>query len=139
MKWLLAFVGVVVGTVAVLMFIGGPEASLRTNAEAAVSRNLLDPSSARFSEVRIVAGPGGTSLVCGMVNAKNKFGGYVGAQPLCTTTGWIWPAHGPTMKARSCAVLCGRRSARASPSSVSPLTSERPTVGTRDTARTRRR
>jgi hypothetical protein len=41
--------------------------------KAAVLDQLKDPQSAQFSNVRIVGG-----LVCGEINAKNSFGGYVG-------------------------------------------------------------
>lgn len=44
-------------------------------AMAAVSKDLKDPSSAQFRNVRIKGGH-----VCGEVNAKNAMGGYVGFQ-----------------------------------------------------------
>lgn len=43
-------------------------------AEASVSSALKDPQSAQFTDVHIFDGP----MICGMVNAKNSFGGYVG-------------------------------------------------------------
>lgn len=43
--------------------------------QQAVRRKLLDPGAAQFREV-FLADRGGH--VCGQVNAKNKFGGYVG-------------------------------------------------------------
>lgn len=43
--------------------------------KAAVRDKLRDPESAQFSSVKLVAG-----LVCGEVNSKNGFGGYVGKQ-----------------------------------------------------------
>ena len=48
-------------------------------AEKLVRRQLRDPDSATFSDV-IVAYPNsnGDTIVCGMVNAKNGFGGMVG-------------------------------------------------------------
>jgi hypothetical protein len=45
--------------------------------EEAVRKVLKDPESARFSEVYVKTKASG-SAVCGMVNAKNGFGGYTG-------------------------------------------------------------
>ena len=47
-------------------------------AKEAVKRVLTDPESARFSEVRPGKAKGN---VCGLVNAKNRMGGYVGNTP----------------------------------------------------------
>lgn len=41
--------------------------------ETAVKAKLNDPDSAQFSEISTKDG-----VTCGLVNAKNKFGGYVG-------------------------------------------------------------
>lgn len=46
-------------------------------AKQQVLRNLKDPESARFGDVFI----GRNDFVCGMINAKNSFGGYTGEQP----------------------------------------------------------
>ncbi|HWV51561.1 hypothetical protein [Pseudorhodoplanes sp.] len=51
-----------------------------------VTSALKDPESARFTEVTYKpAQPNArgepTDVVCGMVNAKNSFGGYTGAKP----------------------------------------------------------
>jgi len=47
--------------------------------EAAVREELLDPESARFRNLYFAPNPvGPDSRVCGEVNAKNRFGGYVG-------------------------------------------------------------
>lgn len=42
-----------------------------------VSRNLLDPESARFKIIEVVH-RGHSYAVCGEINAKNVYGGYVG-------------------------------------------------------------
>lgn len=55
--------------------------ALRALAEAAVERVLYDPSSAQFEGLRIVRPADKTERVCGVVNAKNRFGAYVGRQP----------------------------------------------------------
>ncbi len=49
---------------------------MRNRVEYAVRRNLKDPSSAQFSDVEYFPG---RDIACGKVNAKNEFGGYVGA------------------------------------------------------------
>lgn len=48
------------------------------DAKAKVAMKLMDPESAHFADVA-VSPKGG--LVCGWVNAKNSFGGYVGYKP----------------------------------------------------------
>lgn len=47
-------------------------------AKEAVKRLLNDPESAQFSDMQDGKGKGD---VCGMVNAKNRMGGYVGKTP----------------------------------------------------------
>lgn len=47
-------------------------------AEATIRAQLLDPQSAQFTDVRNGRQDG---VVCGMVNAKNRMGGYVGPHP----------------------------------------------------------
>ena len=49
--------------------------------EAAVRRQLRDPDSARFERVEMRVDAKGARTVCGLVNARNAYGGYVGAQP----------------------------------------------------------
>jgi hypothetical protein len=46
-----------------------------------VARGLKDPDSARFGATFRAAESGGQTLVCGYVNAKNSYGGYVGEKP----------------------------------------------------------
>jgi hypothetical protein len=46
-------------------------------AKAAMSRKLTDPESARFTD--LFKSSGATPVVCGMVNSKNRMGGYGGA------------------------------------------------------------
>ncbi|MBX3490866.1 hypothetical protein [Parvibaculum sp.] len=49
---------------------------IRVNKEL-VQSTLRDPASAQFSSVR-VSYTSGAPVVCGLVNAKNAFGGYTG-------------------------------------------------------------
>lgn len=45
---------------------------------------LKDPSSAQFRNLRMVIGKGGAAL-CGEINGKNSYGGYIGFQPFAVT------------------------------------------------------
>jgi len=45
-----------------------------------IRSSLKDPDSAQFSGIVSARGPDGVIKVCGQVNAKNSFGGYVGAK-----------------------------------------------------------
>lgn len=51
-------------------------------AQNLVKKSLFDPESARFSEVKYVRK---TAAVCGLVNGKNKDGGYVGEKDFYVT------------------------------------------------------
>lgn len=50
---------------------------LISEAQTTVKVGLKDPSSAQFSDERIL-GSGPDQRVCGLVNAKNSYGGYSG-------------------------------------------------------------
>jgi hypothetical protein len=54
-------------------------------AKAAVADGLKDPGSAQFRNVAIVNYLGG-QVVCGEVNGKNSYGGYVGFVPFVAST-----------------------------------------------------
>lgn len=47
------------------------------NAQAAISRQLLDAGSAQF-KITTIRHLGKAVVFCGLVNAKNQFGGYTG-------------------------------------------------------------
>lgn len=68
-----------VGAAAALLLVlaSGARAEVIDDAKAAVTAKLKDPQSALFSDVRVSSDP---NVVCGKVNAKNSFGGYVGAK-----------------------------------------------------------
>lgn len=67
------------GSAALLLIVctGGARADAIDDAKAAVTAKLKDPQSAVFSDVRVSTDP---NVICGRVNAKNSFGGYVGAK-----------------------------------------------------------
>lgn len=55
---------------------------LEGQARALASRDLIDPESTRFRGLRAWRLSNGDVAVCGEQNARNRFGGYVGFQPL---------------------------------------------------------
>lgn len=60
------------------------------DAEAIVRSSLNDPYSAEFSGTTHVAGNREGRIACGIVNAKNAFGGYVGASPFMIRHGRLY-------------------------------------------------
>lgn len=63
-----------------------PPVALAEDADAAVQSairaRLRDPESAKFSRMRAgTDAKDGATVVCGMVNSKNGFGGYAGPAP----------------------------------------------------------
>lgn len=78
-KWVLAWIfGVPVGLFVLLMAIGmlSGNSSKYTDYKTPVRELLKDGGSAQFSDVTRYS----NGSVCGMVNAKNSFGGYVGSR-----------------------------------------------------------
>lgn len=61
-------------------FIPGTTAALESEARRGLQRTLNDAASAKFTEVRLVDGkaPSEPKIICGLVNAKNVMGAYVG-------------------------------------------------------------
>jgi hypothetical protein len=51
-----------------------------TRFERAVAKGMRDPESTRFEDSRLVYNDRGRLALCGSINAKNAFGGYVGFQ-----------------------------------------------------------
>jgi hypothetical protein len=49
--------------------------------KAGVAKGMKDPESARFGEMAAARKSDGTITVCGYVNGKNSYGGYVGMSP----------------------------------------------------------
>ena len=64
---------------------GSPKANLTRNmivrVEAAIRTKLIDPGSAKFSDIKAFRIKDDHIFVCGMINSKNKFGGYTGPSP----------------------------------------------------------
>lgn len=61
----------------------GTEAYAVKAAEARVAAQLLDPASALFSDVRVFGGQ--HERICGLVNGRNRMGGYAGATRFVST------------------------------------------------------
>lgn len=84
-----------IATAATLAWVGGPgaaqtkggliEAPALLKAKAAVVKILTDPESARFQSLTAKTGTDWADrpipIVCGLINAKNQFGGYGGFRP----------------------------------------------------------
>lgn len=63
---------------------GTPEDAIK-KAQEAVANSLKDPGSAQFRNVRLKPYLDG-QVVCGEVNGKNSYGGYVGFSPFVAST-----------------------------------------------------
>lgn len=49
---------------------------------ASLEDRLADAESARLKDVVVITRPEGLQVVCGLVNAKNRYGAYVGYQAI---------------------------------------------------------
>lgn len=68
-----------------LFLANGTEEQAITRAQAVVAATLKDPGSAQFRNMRLVDYLDGR-VVCGEVNGKNSYGGYVGFTPFVAST-----------------------------------------------------
>lgn len=57
------------------------------DAQLAIAKKFRDPSSVQFGELRLLERADGRVVVCGNVNAKNGYGGYVGFHPFMAVVG----------------------------------------------------
>ncbi len=55
-----------------------PDSSYKAAAQSLVRQHLRDPGSAEFSDLRVMPGRPEGTIVCGLVNARNGFGGMAG-------------------------------------------------------------
>ena len=85
--------GLIVGLGIVALGSCTRESNAEVSAEAVVRASLRDPDSAKFSDVTAHRSPVGTGAspapiqVCGTVNSRNGFGGYVGPRRFIVTDG----------------------------------------------------
>lgn len=63
----------------------GSRSAATEKAKASLARSLKDPESARFRDVSLVPYQDG-AVICGEVNAKNSYGGYVGYKRFVAST-----------------------------------------------------
>ncbi|WP_278369843.1 hypothetical protein [Vreelandella titanicae] len=72
-----AFAGI---TIIIAALLAGCESGDVKIAKEAVANQLRDPESAQFRNISETANNLGMATVCGEVNGKNSYGGYVGYQ-----------------------------------------------------------
>jgi len=70
-------------------WVPGTSAQKIEEAKRLVRGELVDGASAQFEDVVISKGPTPPEKVCGWVNAKNRLGGYVGAQQFLVADGAV--------------------------------------------------
>jgi hypothetical protein len=74
---------IVAAAISLLMLSGAclaDEAAALAKARAAVAAKLNDPDSAKYVDEKVIQ-QNGREIVCGRVNARNRFGGYDGPKP----------------------------------------------------------
>lgn len=89
--------------------IPSPKPETPVDLQALAAATLKDPGSAQFRSMELKAG--GTVL-CGEINAKNSFGGYVGFRPFVTTSSAtvIWNGGCPDSRQIDSQIACARES-----------------------------
>lgn len=70
--------GLILGAALVLAGCGVIDGQDMRDAKKRVANETRDPSSVQFRDVRYVRQVDGSRAVCGEINAKNAYGGYVG-------------------------------------------------------------
>jgi len=83
-SWKVALVGFVAAfgiITSLLLWYEDSDEQLIQQAKDKARSALIDPASAQFDGTRVVKIKEGRRIVCGMVNGRNRFGGYVGMQP----------------------------------------------------------
>jgi hypothetical protein len=81
--------------------------SVQAQAEKGVKEKLKDPNSAQFSNLRAYQKDAHMIAVCGDVNAKNSYGGYVGATPFISYVQTAQRSDGSTAYLIGIASLAG--------------------------------
>lgn len=78
-----------------------PNAAVFAQARAAVADGLMDPVSAQFRNLIVVTDGDGMRKVCGEVNGKNGYGGYVGFRAFAYVPEFGGPIFAPEAGDRS--------------------------------------
>lgn len=71
-------------TICASAFSAPGDSHLIARAKQSVTKDFKDPDSAKFRNIRVVRGS-----VCGEVNAKNSYGGYVGYKRFVSVAGVV--------------------------------------------------
>lgn len=71
---------VLIGLAALAVEAGASDEAAIAEAKERVAREMRDPESAQFRDIKVLPGKEGP-IICGQVNAKNAYGGYVGFNP----------------------------------------------------------
>jgi hypothetical protein len=75
---LIVVIGLILGAAIFAFFPSFGDGTLIAKAKQSIEASLFDPHSAQYDDLKIVDTGRAGKLVCGMVNAKNRMGGYVG-------------------------------------------------------------
>ncbi len=88
-----AVIGLAVGLMVASTHVAAQEQSEIAAAKEVAARDLKDPASAQFRDLR-VDGTGDKLRLCGEINGKNSYGGYVGFKKfaVAANTAMIEPA-----------------------------------------------
>ena len=80
-------------TISCLIFLSCMEANANQirvvieKGKSAVSYAMKDPESTKFREITVHKKSSGPYMVCGQINAKNSYGGYIGYQGFMVSVG----------------------------------------------------
>jgi hypothetical protein len=84
---------------------GAPTKAQIAAIQSAVKARLKDGDSAKFAEIRLGKSNAGATVACGVVNAKNGYGGYIGYQAfmvqLDSSEAWVRELDDPTRYAQA--------------------------------------
>jgi hypothetical protein len=97
------FIALVVAPLCGAAFAASGDSQLITRAKQSVTKDFKDPDSAKFRNVRVVRGS-----VCGEVNAKNSFGGYVGYKRFVSVAGVVAWVEGESANFRESESMCSK-------------------------------
>ena len=84
------------------------DAALIAKVKAAARHDLRDPGSAQFRDMSVKITPSGGKIVCGEINAKNAYGGYIGFVPFYWLDGSVVRADENEWSVKLVAVACSR-------------------------------
>ncbi|WP_312183113.1 hypothetical protein [Massilia timonae] len=95
------FIALVLAQICGAAFAASGDSQLIARAKQSVIKDYKDPDSAKFRNIKVVSGS-----VCGEVNAKNSFGGYVGYKRFVSVAGVVAWVEGESENFSESASLC---------------------------------